>query len=218
MRAGHCDLRQPDGTLAAAAGAYGRAHPTLSLGLDVDLGEWSYREGACVPRYMVCRLDDAGLVAAEVSRQLSAFRSLVGRDPSHIDSHQHVHLREPVRSVLAEMARQLDVPLRHWTPAIRYCGRFYGQSAEGSPLPHVISLEGLITILESLPPGLTELGCHPGEGADFDTPYRTERTHGAQALCDPRIRAAIGVMGIALCSFADPPVRALGRGCSRPDT
>jgi chitin disaccharide deacetylase len=160
-------------------------------------------------------LDDAGLVAAEVSWQLSAFRSLVGGDPSHIDSHQHVHLREPVRSVVVEMARQLNVPLRNWTPGIRYCGRFYGQSAEGSPLPHVISVEGLITILESLPPGLTELGCHPGEGADFDSPYWTERAHEVQALCDPRIRAAIGVMGIALCSFTDAPVRALGRAIPR---
>ncbi|HSB70838.1 MAG TPA: ChbG/HpnK family deacetylase [Candidatus Methylomirabilis sp.] len=206
------------GPAAAQAAAYGRERPSLSLGLHVDLGEWRYREGAWAPRYIVCRLDDAGLVAAEVSRQLSTFRSLVGRDPSHIDSHQHVHLREPVRSVLLEVARPLAVPLRHWTPGIHYCGKFHGQSAEGSSLPDAISAEGLISILESLPPGLTELGCHPGAGDDFDTPYRIEREHETKTLCDPRVQAALRVLGIALCSFADPPVSALGRGCSRADT
>jgi chitin disaccharide deacetylase len=35
------------------------------------------------------------------------FRRLVGKVPTHIDSHQHVHRREPVRAVLIALARKL---------------------------------------------------------------------------------------------------------------
>src|SRR5919199_1733575 len=76
---------------AGEAAAYARAHPALSLGLHVDLGEWAYRDGAWVQLYQVVPEDDRAAVAEELSRQLAAFRALVGRHPTHLDSHQHVH-------------------------------------------------------------------------------------------------------------------------------
>src|SRR5262249_16709084 len=82
---------------AAEAAAYARTHPDLGLGLHLDLGEWTYREGSWVARYLVAVPDDARAVSDEVGRQLAAFRSLVGRDPTHLDSHQHVHREDPVR-------------------------------------------------------------------------------------------------------------------------
>src|SRR5262249_2423752 len=147
---------------AAEAAEYGRQHPEFSLGLHLDLGEWVYRQGTWVPVYEVVSTEGAVTVAAEVNRQLAAFRRLVGRDPTHIDSHQHPHLREPTRTVVVEMARQLKVPVRHFDPRICYCGNFYGQTADGTPLPEILSVEGLVQILRGLLPGITELGCHPG--------------------------------------------------------
>src|SRR4051794_21157272 len=76
---------------AAEAAGYGRPRPGLSLGLHVDLGEWSLCGADWQPVYEVVDSDNPGAVAAEVGRQLAAFRSLVGRDPTHLDSHQHVH-------------------------------------------------------------------------------------------------------------------------------
>ena len=73
-------------------------------------------------------MDDITAVGNEISRQLATFRSLVGREPTHIDSHQHIHLREPICSVLFEIARKLAVPLRHSSPEVRYCGKSYGQT------------------------------------------------------------------------------------------
>src|SRR5436305_413636 len=112
---------------ADEAAAYGCANPILSVGLHVDLGEWAYREDTWVPVYEVVSPDDAAAVAAEVSRQLAIFRRLTGRDPTHLDSHQHVHAGEPARSVLTELAGHLNIPLRHCSAAVRYCGSFYGQ-------------------------------------------------------------------------------------------
>src|SRR5437762_1183195 len=80
----------------AAAAAYAREHPALGVGLHLDLGEWEYSNGDWVARYEVVPLDDAAAVAAEAGRQLAAFRGLMGRDPDHLDSHQHVHLRGAV--------------------------------------------------------------------------------------------------------------------------
>lgn len=105
------------------------------------------------------------------------------------------------------MAGQLGVPLRGYTRLVRYSGDFYGQTAEGLPLPGVISVETLIAIMKALPAGVTELCCHPGLGDDLDTVYRRERAEEVNVLCDARVRAAIDSLGIRLCSFSDiaPP-------------
>src|SRR5262245_29538363 len=97
---------------AAAAAEYARAHPELSLGLHLDFGEWAYRDEAWVPLYQVVPPDDPSAAAAELARQLERFRALAGRDPTHLDSHQHVHREEPLRSLAAAAAERLGVPLR----------------------------------------------------------------------------------------------------------
>jgi chitin disaccharide deacetylase len=186
---------------AHEATAYAREHPSLSLGLHVDLGEKAFRAGEWVPVYSVVPLQDVTAITSEVARQLDVFRRLMGCDPSHLDSHQHVHLREPIRTVLIDIARQLGVPLRHCCPHVCYRGNFYGQTAEGAPLPEAISVNGLIHILETLPPGCTELGCHPADGCDLDTMYRSERLEELRVLCDPQVRAALQTRGIELRSF-----------------
>jgi predicted glycoside hydrolase/deacetylase ChbG (UPF0249 family) len=186
---------------AGEAAAYGRAHPVLGLGLHVDLGEWGFRDGAWEPRYEVVPLDDLRAVAAEVERQLDAFRDLVGREPTHLDSHQHVHRRDGVQSVFTDLSGVLNVPLRHVSPDVRYCGLFYGQTTEGAPLPGAITTEHLIEILDGLPPGITELICHPGTDMDPAVLYSHERILELKALCDPRVREAVVALGIELSTF-----------------
>jgi predicted glycoside hydrolase/deacetylase ChbG (UPF0249 family) len=190
---------------AREAAAYSRQRPSLSLGLHVDFSEWAYRNGHWVSLYEVVSMNDITAVADEVSRQLAMFRRLVGMEPTHIDSHQHVHLWEPLRTVLTEVTRELTVPLRHCGTEVRYCGDFYGQTAEGIPFPNAISVDGLLKILETLPPGFTELGCHPGAGNDLDTMYSSERAEEVKVLCDPRVRASLTTMRIELRSFRNIP-------------
>jgi predicted glycoside hydrolase/deacetylase ChbG (UPF0249 family) len=180
-----------------------RTCPALSIGLHLDLGEWCLRDGEWVSVYEVVELDDRQAIADEIAGQLAAFRSLVGRNPTHIDSHQHVHLREPMRSIVERHARELAVPLRRSGSQIRYCGDFYGQDIDGSKLSDAIAVEGLIGIMNTIPSGITELCCHPAAGTDLKTMYSTERCRELATLCDPRVRAAIVRLGITLCSFHD---------------
>ena len=190
---------------AAEAAAYAREHSNLSVGLHFDLGEWTYRNGDWECVYEVAPVDDPSAVARQADDQLAAFQRLLGRNPSHIDSHQHVHREEPVRSTLVELARQVGVPLRHFSSSVQYCGKFYGQDSQGSPLPDAISVHSLLEMLAALPSGSSELGCHPGEGDDFHSTYAGERAQEVRTLCDPRIQPALASQKIQLFSFREPP-------------
>ena len=194
------------GPAAGEVTAAMRQHPGLSVGLHVDLGEWAYRDGGWFPLYQVlppAEAESAEAVEAEFARQLERFRELAGRDPTHLDSHQHVHRSEPLRSVLLDAAARLGVPLRHFDPRVRYCGDFYGQADKGRPHPGGITAESLLAILAELPTGITELACHPGLGDDHASPYRAERPVEVAALCDPRVASAAVAAGIELMSFRD---------------
>ena len=135
--------------------------------------------------------------------QLSLCRQFLGRDPTHLDSHQHVHIEEPVRSILDAFAGELDVPLRHRSSLVRYDGRFYGQTGTGDPLIESISTTHLVEIMRGLPEGVTEVACHPGFADHLVTMYREERRLELQALCDPVVLRAVGEEGIEMISFSD---------------
>jgi predicted glycoside hydrolase/deacetylase ChbG (UPF0249 family) len=188
---------------AGEAALYARNRPELSVGLHLDLGEWIYREASWMPVYTVVPLQDRAAVEYEVARQLEVFRYLVGKEPSHINSHQHVHMREPVRSITLRACESLGIPLRDLCPQINYFMKFYGQTTEGRPFPAGIRVDRLIEVLADLPAGLTVLVCHPGDASDLKTVYQRERRDELKVLCDPRVRAAIGQLGIRLCSFND---------------
>jgi chitin disaccharide deacetylase len=185
--------------------SYSRDFPGLALGLHLDLSEWAYRNEEWVCLYQVVDESDANALRRELRQQLEAFYRAFGKNPTHIDSHQHVHVNEPLRMIAAEMADEINVPLRHITPAVQYCGAFYGQTSEGYPYQEAIGVDALIRTLEEIPPGLTELACHPGYGEDLDTMYREERAIELATLCDVRVRGAIQELGIQLVSFAEYP-------------
>ena len=182
---------------AADAAAYARAHPALGVGLHVDLGEWERRDGTWHVVYEVAGALEAG---REVRAQLDRFRDLVGRDPTHLDSHQHVHREGPAAGALAELGVELGVPVRS-DSAIHYCGSFYGADAGGVPLLDLIRPEALAALVAGLPEGATELACHPAARVDLASSYADQRMLEVAALCSPAVRAAVEWGQVELCDF-----------------
>lgn len=154
---------------AAPAAAEALAdHPDLAVGLHLEVGE-------------DCR------------RQLERFCELVGRNPTHLDSHKHVHETDEAFGAAAEvLAAELEVPLRN--RGIRYERRFYGRKA--------ISPEHLIRLIEGLQPGWTEIGCHPAAGPVPTSSYDAERQIELATLRDPGVKNLLNVTGVQLCSYA----------------
>jgi len=187
---------------AAAAAAYARTHPGLGVGLHLDLGEMIYAHGEWRPLYQVLPPDaDAEAISTEIAAQIARFEELVGRTPTHVDSHQHCHRKEPVRGIVAGQCARMGIPLRECTPDIFYYGGFYGQSARGQSHPECIAVGALLRILESLPDGVTELGCHPAAATDFESAYSHERLIELSTLCDPCVRIAISELSLELVTF-----------------
>ena len=195
---------------ALEAAHYAMPRPRLSVGLHLDLGEWTCLDGNWTEVYRVVSQDNAGALRQELAAQLEAFRKLMGRDPTHIDSHQHVHLKEPVRRVVIEEGARLGIPIRACSAEVQYCGRFYGQSATGWPFPEGIQADALKRICEELPEGVTELACHPSDEEEPDSMYSRERLTELATLCDRKVKSAIKDNNIRLRSFHGLATQAAG--------
>jgi predicted glycoside hydrolase/deacetylase ChbG (UPF0249 family) len=193
-------VRWPD---ASPAAIRARQWKEFSIGLHLDLGEWTYCDGAWTPYYERVSIQELDGVAAEIDAQLNAFNAMVGRDPTHLDSHQHVHLREPVRQLILERGGRLGVPIRGLTGDVQYRGTFYGLRRDGRPHPGAISCDGFIAAANVPGAALIEVGCHPAAEVDFESMYGFERVRELHVLCDPRLRAALGEAGLELSSFHD---------------
>jgi predicted glycoside hydrolase/deacetylase ChbG (UPF0249 family) len=187
---------------ASEAAGLAQRHPGLAVGLHIDIGQWDYESGEWVVAYQRCSPEDTAAVEAECRGQLKAFQELLGREPSHLDSHQHTHIKGPVASVAEAMASELDIPLRART--IRYEGGFYGQAGRGEPWPEGITVGRLTGLIQALPVGWTELGCHPGIAVgDDESSYGPERERELEVLCDRRVKATIEEEKVRLCSFSE---------------
>jgi predicted glycoside hydrolase/deacetylase ChbG (UPF0249 family) len=191
-------VRKPAAEEAASLAA---SLSSLAIGLHLDLGQWDYEQGEWKVAYENCPPDDPAAVDAECRAQVDAFRALLGRGPTHLDSHQHAHEHEPAASIATTIAAELGVPLRG--RLVRYEGGFYGQSGRGEPYPEGIATSHLTQLIEALPAGWTEFGCHPGIGVEAESSYAGEREIEVNALCDPLVRATIDREGVRLRSFAE---------------
>lgn len=173
---------------AAEAAALAREAPALSVGLHLEL------EGpaAEAPR-------DA------LSEQLRRFEQLMGRPPSHLDSHHDAHRDPRALPDVLEWGGRLGIPVRAHSPVACF-GEFYGEWS-GESHPEQVGVENLLTMLETgVPPGITELICHPGYvDPDLDSSYREVREIEVATLCDLRVRESLKRGGVRLIGFRDVP-------------
>ena len=139
----------------------------------------------------------------ELQKQFSRFVELMGRPPTHLDSHHNTHRDPQLLPHLVELAAEHRLPLREHS-AVRYFSTFYGQWG-GESHPEQISVESLTRMLETeIGEGFTELSCHPGYvDADHAGSYSVEREVELHTLCDPAIRRALATRLIQLVSYHD---------------
>ncbi len=187
---------------AKEAALLSRDVPDLSVGLHVNFTN----EGEDA----VVDLADSNACGMELQRQFHQFNELMGRLPTHLDSHQNVHRRLHLLPHFLDLASQHGLPMREHSP-VRYFKKFYGQWDEGETHLEWISSENLLRMLaEELHDGFTELGCHPGYfDPRFQSVYHIERETELQTLCDPAVRRQLAEWQVQVIRFGD--VSALSR-------
>lgn len=176
--------------------AMSRDHPRLAVGLHWDV--WGEDERAF-------DIEDIPAVRDEFRRQLDRFHQLLGRMPTHVDSHRHAHREEHLMPVFQELVAPLGVPLRDSPGSPRFVGGFYAQWEWQVTNLEYVSVPFLQRMLrEEVAEGWTEFSCHPGyRSPDFTSVYLAEREAEVRTLTDPRVRTTIAEEGIRLASYAD---------------
>jgi predicted glycoside hydrolase/deacetylase ChbG (UPF0249 family) len=195
----------------------------LGVGLHVNL-----TLGAPVsdPRRVASLLDDTGQLVRdarvqaerarpeeariEMGNQIEAFRRLMGRFPTHLDSHHHVARGGALLDLLCFFARSLKVPMRAQDAQVRARAREDGIRTpehfmgESGPEPYW-SAERVLEHLRTLPPGVSEFMTHPGYFDDdlAYSRYGRQRETEVAGLTDPGARALIAREGIRLAHFGN---------------
>ena len=191
------------GAAAAEAVALAREHPGLGVGLHWDVWGEDERD---------FDLDDVPAVGEEFGRQLERFHELLGRPPTHIDSHRHAHREDHLLPVFEELVEPLGVPLRG-DGRVEFVGGFYAQWEWGVTELDYVRVPFLEQLLrEEVAEGWTELSCHPGyRSPGYSAVYLAEREEEVRTLTDPRVRATVEELGIRLRSSAEVPAVAPAR-------
>jgi chitin disaccharide deacetylase len=169
---------------------------------------------------------------AQVEKVLAA-----GIQPRHLDTHKHTHLTPGVLDAVCKLSqefgipwvrRPFDIPLSGGGP-VPWTKRVISRSAQlvrnnfhsrlarhgcrttdyfaGFQLTGYLRTEELISLLESLPEGVTEFMCHPGYCTDelrgCPTRLKDSRQRELEALVAPEVRAALARNHIALVGYRD---------------
>jgi predicted glycoside hydrolase/deacetylase ChbG (UPF0249 family) len=174
---------------AAEAGMLARAYPDLSVGLHFVEDDSA-------------ALDHHAFAERSFRAQLERFRDLIGRDPTHVDSHHHVHSQGRRMAMFRGLVEPLGVPLRK-DGNVAYIGGFWGQSERGVTNLDHIRRPFLRQLIETeAEDGFSELACHPARVTDdLHSSYLHEREVELQTLTEPGLRQELEESGVTLVSY-----------------
>jgi hopanoid biosynthesis associated protein HpnK len=183
-------------------------------------------------------------LAAEIRAQFEAFRA-TGLALDHVNAHQHLHLHPTVARLVVAIGREygmraMRLPaepvavLRRAFPAERYRAPLYGPAVAalrrrlvraglalndqvfGIVWSGAMIEARLLGLLPFLPPGASEIYCHP---ATRTPPVLAAAMPGYRhaeeldALTSPAVRQRIAELGISLVGYGDlTPAPSSGRG------
>ena len=143
---------------------------------------------------------------AEYRAQVARAGSLLGRRPTHLDSHHWLHDEPALEWAITTLARETGMAVRPHDDAqrdrLRAAGiptvDHYRRDFQHEGHVDVATIE---RILADLGDGVSELGCHPGEPDPelaATSSYASLRADELATLTDPRTKAAVARNGITL--------------------
>lgn len=211
---------------AEGAAKQARATPSLDVGVhlvitfdrplvDVELVPTLVdRDGRFFrPVELLARDIDREEALLEYRAQYRKARALLGREPTHIDTHHWVHDYPALEWAVGELARETGAAAR-----IHSDGQRDRLRARGVRTPDhfvrefqhegKVGVDMLVALLARIAKrgGITELMCHPGEADEAmvrKSGYARERATELATLTDPRALAAVKELGISLATFAE---------------
>jgi predicted glycoside hydrolase/deacetylase ChbG (UPF0249 family) len=197
-------------------------HPRLGIGLHVAL---TGGRPALPPEHVASLVDVRGHlparpeglagarpahVLAEARAQLKRFREIMGRQPTHLDSHHHSHRLPVVLEALLTLAWETGLPVRNASEDARrvlqgenipttdrFVDGFYDEGA---------TLENLQRLLAEVTSGTTELMCHPARvdpELSAGSGYAGVRERELAVLTDREVRQQVQALGIELIHFGE---------------
>ncbi len=161
-------------------------------------------------RHRVEEAGDLSAIREELAAQAERFEVIFGYRPTHLDTHHHVHRHPRVFDVVLDLAGALGIPLRAFTPEM--AGRIRkrhlpaADRAIGDVGPDPFwQPASLLAFLQDLPPGVTELMCHPGyaDAALAASSYCMQREVELRALCEARVKDALTAAGVQCIAYGD---------------
>lgn len=174
---------------AGEARTLARDHPELSVGLHFQC------DGTV-------ELDHPAHAERTFRGQLERFRELVGRDPTLVDSHHHVHVEHERMATFKSLVEPLGVPLRN-DGRVAYIGGFWAQWEPGVTNLDYVRRPFLRHLVDTeVGEGFTEIACHPARiTGDFQSSYLHERAVELQTLTEPGLKEELEGTGIKLVSY-----------------
>jgi predicted glycoside hydrolase/deacetylase ChbG (UPF0249 family) len=187
----------------------------LAVGLHLNLARWrpvsldfpaSFLTDGAFDEGRAATLPE-GVVEAETRAQLARATQLLGRPPTHLDVHKHLHRHPKVLAGVAAVAREkglavraLDAPMRAALRAalVRTPDHFLGEAGAEA----YWTLPRFLAAVDALEPGTTEMMCHPGEPpSHVVSGYSLQRRVELETFTAPEARAALLRGGVELSHF-----------------
>lgn len=205
---------------SADAALLAQARPDLGVGLHLAL---SGGPAVLAPERIPSLVDEKGRlrakpellahadpreVLAEARAQLKRFRELMGRRPTHFDTHHHSHALPVVLEALLTLSWESGLPVRSPSPVVRERLRHEGLPTNDGFIDAFFdsgaTLENLVDLLGGVGTGVTELMCHPAvldDALRASSTYAEPRARELAALVHANTRATVRACGIQLVNW-----------------
>jgi chitin disaccharide deacetylase len=175
---------------------------------------------------------DPDEVEQELTSQIKQLQSW-GIIPDHIDSHNHIHIFPGISEVVARLARRFDLWKIRLPRESFFCWRQYFERGTlkkglmdslasraavlfrksgivapdyfaGVQFPTLTDISSVQAFIRTLPPGTTELMCHPGNSGSCANPFSNgDREREFLSLTHPSVLEEIKRSKIRISSFKE---------------